>query len=137
MKRKMKVELTIIFILIAVSLIGLFFSSAKGPELMLDPSDILLEWKDNHETLFTQSCAWNKTDRNWEGAVDMNVYNTDGELIYASLDDGGVRVSIKAGERLSLSAKIPFSQIRGFYSDNSIVIRWNWESQEVERRFKI
>ncbi len=52
----------------------------------------------------------------------MNVYNTDGELIYACLDVGGTRISIEAGERLSLSAKIPFSQIRGFYSDNSIII---------------
>lgn len=137
MKKKRRVELTVIFILIAVIVIGLFFLSAKGPELMLDPSDILLEWRDNHKTLFTQSYAWNKTNRDWEGAVDMNVYNTDGEPIYASLDVGGVRVSIKAGERLSLSAKIPFSQIRGFYSDNSIIIRWIWESQEVERRFKI
>jgi len=44
-KRKTRVELTIIFILIAVFLTGLFFLSAKGPELTLDPSDITLEWE--------------------------------------------------------------------------------------------
>lgn len=122
MKRKTRVELTIIFILIAASLTGLFFLSAKGPELTLDPSDMTLEWVDNHKTLLTQSCAPNETDRDWAGAVNMNVYNTDGELIYACLDVGGTRISIEAGERLSLSAKIPFSQIRGFYSDDSIII---------------
>jgi len=42
----------------------------------------------------------------------MNVYNTDGELIYASLDVGGTRISIEAGERLSLSAKIPSTPLQ-------------------------
>jgi len=67
---------------------------------------------DNHKTLLTQSCASNETDRDWAGAVNMNVYNTDGELIYASLDVGGTRISIEAGERLSLSAKIPSTPLQ-------------------------
>jgi len=111
----------------------------KKSQLSLNSDDILVDKRlyKGDLLIVTQCYAENKSGKDWEGSVNMKVYDVDGGVIYSSLEAAWTSFLIKAGDRDYLVAKIPYGRIRKVYSGNTIVVRWSWGSQKVEKRFKL
>ena len=109
----------------------------KKAQLVLSSDDILTSkgvYK-GKEIIRTQCYAENKTDQDWEGSVKMTVYDTKGNVIYASFDAAWIGVSVKAGERDYYLAAIPIEKVAP-YGYAGIVIRWEWGRQKAEQKFR-
>ena len=111
----------------------------KKSQLTLGSDDILIDKRlyKGALVIVTQCYAENKTDEDWEDSVKMTVYNTSGDVIHSPWDAAWPEICIKAGERDYLSAKIPVREIKGMYTGNTVVIRWEWGKQKVEQRFEL
>jgi len=109
----------------------------KKPQLTLSSKDILATKKmlGGELVITTQCYVENHSEQDWGGSVKMTVYNTKGDVIYVSFDAAWPEFCVKAGDRDYLLAKIPFKEIRGMYTDDTIVIRWEWGKQKAETAF--
>lgn len=115
---------------------GKITTEQKKPQLVLSSDDILSSkgMYKGKEIISTQCYAENKTDQDWEGSVKMTVYDTKGNVVYASFDTAWIGVSVKAGERDYYLAAIPIEKVVP-YRYAGIVIRWEWGRQKAEQKF--
>lgn len=129
-----KAVLTCAILCVAVPIFTVLLCTlGHNPELTLSSNDILVERRDYGQTLFIQCYAWNKTNKDWKGSVDMMIYD-NGNIIYSSFDAAWIDISIKAGERDWLAAKVPIYKILMMNpSDNTVLIVWHWGSQMVAK----
>jgi len=136
MKKKgsLVVGVGLLFIVI-VALVVALWPSGSG-QLSIGSDDIYVKWWDD-KTLWAKCDAKNESDKDWEEWVMLYVENLDGKTLYDCTKESWLSMKIKKGEKTWVGAKIPFEEIKGQYSDDTIVVRFNWGSQKVEKEFKL
>jgi len=133
---KRKYFLVVLFLILAMLLVGCGGENKKQSVLTLSPEDILFSEVSGHYV--TQCYATNNGDKIWKGSVNMIVKDIDGGPLYARTSNAWIGIELKPGERDYFVAKILKDEYLIKNAPQGIlVIVWSWGSQEVVKRVKI
>lgn len=134
MKKKAGVAVGVGFLFIVI--IALVVALWPSQKLTLDPDKISLQWQGD-KTLFTESFARNDTGKDWTGMVSIEIDNLAGKTLWNRTAEDWTNKKVESGKGAWVSTTIPFSDIRGRYTEDTIIVRFLWGSHRVEQKFKI
>lgn len=137
MKRKAGVVVGVGFLFIVI--IALAVALWPSSKLILDSEKVNLQWQDD-KTLFIECFARNDTDKDWAGMVNIQIDNLEGKTLWNGTADSWkkrLNKKVESGEGAWVSTMIPFSRIKGRYTEDTIIVRFLWGGQRVEKKFKL
>jgi len=121
--------------IVIVALVVAFWPSESG-KLTIKPDNIGLSWI-SEESLVSQCTAHNESDEDWEGMVSMQIRNLDGKALSDYTTESWLRKKVKSGEKVTVYMKIPFEEIEGRYTDDTIVVYYSWGMYGAKKEFKL
>ena len=136
MKSKAGLVGAVLLVIIVLAVILAVVWQASEVELTIRPDDVTLSWI-SEKSLVTQCSARNDTDKDWEGMVSLEVRNLDGETLCDYTTDSWLDKEVKSGEKTTVTMKIPFDEINGRYTEDTVILRYSWGTQTVEKEFRI
>lgn len=137
MKKKAGVVIGVgfLFIIVAVA-IWAVVSTLSEASLTIDADDITLSWI-SEESLVSGCTARNDTDEDWEGMVSLEVRNLDNETLCDYTTKSWLDKKVKSGEKATVYMKIPFDEIKGRYTEDTIIVHYSWGMYGAKKKFKI
>ncbi len=136
MKKKAGIVVGAGFLLVVVvALVIALLPSGKG-KLTIEPDDIGLSWI-SEESLVSQCTARNESDKDWQGMVSMEIRNLDGEKLCDYTTESWMHKKVKTGEKITVYMKIPFDEIKGRYTEDTIIVHYSWGMYGAKKKFKI
>lgn len=134
MKKKASVVVGVGFLFIVI--IAVVVTLWPSQKLTLDANKISLQWQGD-KTLFTESFAKNDTDKDWTGMVSIQIDNLEGKTLWNRTAEGWINKKVESGKGAWVNTMIPFADIKERYTNDTIIIRFSWGSQRVEKKFKL
>lgn len=136
MKKTTKIGLGAFGIIIALIALWAIISTLLEPKVTFGPDDIKLEWLNNN-TLLSSCYVKNNSNKDWEGSVMIYITNLDDDTLSFYTIKDLANKTVKSKQRGWASLKIPFADIKGRYTENTIRIRWTWGTSTVRKAFKL
>lgn len=124
-----------VLVIVIIAVVIALWPSGQG-KLTVAPDDITLSWI-SKESLVAGCTAQNDSDKEWKGMVSLAIRTLDGKTLCDYTTKEWQNKIVKSGETARVFMKIPFSEIEGRYTEDTVIVSYTWGGYGAKKEFKI